>query len=201
MLRFFLWMGRKSSVAQWVIILGFVFGRGILAGIGQSHPALAPLIFPVLAVTLAFLMLTWISSPLFNLVLRFNRFGRLALSRDQRVASNWIGGCFLLAAASFVGFLVDPTALRSFGMVYFGLLLLPLAVTFGRAPGRARRIMAVYTGALVLMGMPILSLIMLDRASPWTNVNLAVKLFEYFVYGAVLSTWISALLRSGNWEE
>jgi tetratricopeptide (TPR) repeat protein len=201
MLRFFLWMGRQSSVAQWVIILGFVFGRGILAGIARSHPALAPFIFPVLGLTLAFLMLTWISSPLFNLLLRFNRFGRLALSRDQRIASNWIGGSFLLAVFSFVAFLVHPTALASFGMVFFGLLLLLLAVTFGRAPGKPRRIMFAYTGALVLMGIPILSLILLDRASPWKNVDLALKLFEYFVYGAVLSTWISALLRSGNWEQ
>jgi tetratricopeptide (TPR) repeat protein len=196
MLRFFLWMGRQSKVAQWVVILGFVFGRSILASVAQAHPALAPFLVPVLALSFAFLMLTWISSPLFNLLLRFNRFGRLALSREQRVASNWIGGCFLLAAVSLVAYLVRPTVLASFGMVYFGLLLLPLAVTFGQAPGRPRRLMAAYTAALVLMGMPVLSLILLDRASPWQNVELASKLFEFFVYGAVLSTWISAFFRS-----
>ena len=64
---------------------------------------------PVLVLSFAFLMLTWISSPLFNLLLRFNRFGRLALSRDQRIASSWIGGCFVLAAVSFVVYLVRPS--------------------------------------------------------------------------------------------
>ena len=91
MLRFFLWMGRQSSVAQWVVLLGFVFGRKILADLARSHPVLGPIILPLLALSFAFLVLTWIASPLFNLLLRLNRFGRLALSRDQRIASSWIG--------------------------------------------------------------------------------------------------------------
>jgi tetratricopeptide (TPR) repeat protein len=196
MLRFFLWMGRQTRVAQWVVILGFVFGRQILASIARANPALAPFLIPILVLSFAFLMLTWISSPLFNLALCFNRFGRLALSREQRIASSWIGGCFLLAAASFVLYLVNASAAAAFGMVYFGLLLLPLAVTFGRPPGQARWLMVAYTGALVLMGLPILSMILLDRSGPWKNVSLAFKLFEYFLYGAILSTWMPALLRS-----
>ena len=151
---------------------------------------------PVLVLSFAFLMLTWISSPLFNLLLRFNRFGRLALSRDQRIASSWIGGCFVLAAMSFVVYLVRPTTRTFLAVAYFGLLLLPLAVTFGRPPGKPRRLMAAYTAVLVGMGLPMLSLIVLDRAAPWTDVALAFKLFEYFVYGAILSTWIPAFLRS-----
>src|SRR5262249_32603614 len=161
MLRFFLWMGRQSTVAQWVVILGFVFGRRILADLARSHPALAPFLFPVLALSFAFLLLTWIASPLFNLLLRLNRFGRLARSRDQRIASSWIGGCFLLAAVCFVSYLVRPAALNSFGMVYFGFLLMPLAVTFGRARGTPRRLMAAYTGVLALLGLPGLSLVLL----------------------------------------
>jgi tetratricopeptide (TPR) repeat protein len=202
MLRFFLWMGRQSMVAQWVVMLGFVFGRGFLASIARTRPALAPFLVPLLVLSFAFLMLTWIASPLFDLLLRFNRFGRLALSREQRIASTWIGGCFGLAVLSFVAYLARPTPLASFGMIFFGLLLFPLAVTFGRAPGKPRWMMAAYTGALALLGLPILSLLLFDRASPWKNVDLAVKLFfEYFVFGAVLSTWFSALIRSGAGDQ
>jgi tetratricopeptide (TPR) repeat protein len=201
MLRFFLWMGRQTRLAQWVVILGFVFGRQILASVARANPALAPFVIPILVLSFAFLMLTWISSPLFNLALRFNRFGRLALSREQRIASSWIGGCFLLAAASFFVYIVNANAVASFGMLYFGLLLLPLAVTFGRPPGRARWVMAAYTGALVLMGLPILSMILLDRAGPWKNIDLALRLFQYFLYGAILSTWMPALLRSSSWAQ
>jgi hypothetical protein len=31
-----------------------------------------------------------------------------------------------------------------------------------------------------LMGLPLISLILFDRASPWKNVDLALNLFEYF---------------------
>ena len=197
MLRFFLWIGRQTRVAQWVVVLGFVFGRQLLASLARSNPALAPFVIPILVLSFAFLMLTWISSPLFNLALHFNRFGRLALSREQRIASSWIGGSFLLAAASFLIYVVRPdNALASFGMVYFGLILLPLAVTFGVPPGRDRWLMMAYTGVLVLMGLPILSLILLDRASPWKNVDLAFNLFQYFLIGAILSTWMPVVLRS-----
>ena len=102
MLRFFLWMGRQSRVAQWVVILGFVFGRKILADLRAVPSGWRRSSCPMLALSFAFLLLTWISSPLFNLLLRFNRFGRLALSREQRIESSWIGGCFLLAALFFV---------------------------------------------------------------------------------------------------
>ncbi len=196
MLYFFLWMGRQSTVAQWVVILGFVFGRGILANIARTHPALGPYIVPVLTLTFAFLLLTWIASPLFNFLLRLNRFGRLALSRDQRIASTWIGVSFLIAAACFATNLVRSSPLSTFGMMYFGFLLLPLAVTFRRPPGKPRYVMAAYTGLISLLAVPILSLALLGDASPWTDVKRAFDLFLYFIYGAVFSTWISAFLGS-----
>jgi tetratricopeptide (TPR) repeat protein len=196
MLRFFLWMGRQSTVAQWVVILGFIFGRKILADLARSHPALEPFIVPILALTFAFLLLTWIASPLFNLLLRLNRFGRLALSRDQRIASSWIGACFLAAVAFFVANLVHPTALTIFGLMYFGFLLMPLAVTFQQAAGKPRWLVAAYTGVVALLGLPILSLGLFGPASPWTDIPRASELFSYFLYGSVFSTWISAFLGS-----
>jgi tetratricopeptide (TPR) repeat protein len=196
MLRFFLWMSRQSRVAQWVVILGFIFGRSALAQLARAYPALAPYIMPVLALSLGFLLLTWIASPLFNFVLRFNRFGRLALSRDQRLASTWIGCCFLLAAGFLLADLIRPTDLTEFAMIYFGLFLLPLTVTFGRPPGRARWPLAIFTAALAALGLPFLSLILLGKASPWKDVKLAQELFyPYFVLGCILCTWLPAVLH------
>ena len=138
MLRFFLWMGRQSHWAQWVVILGFVFGRRILASIARDNPALAPFLMPVLFASFAFLMMTWISSPLFNLALRLNRFGRLALSPQQRLESSWIGGSFLLAAASLVAYLLNGSDASLMGTIFFGLMLLPLAMTFQQPAGTPR---------------------------------------------------------------
>ena len=194
MLRFFLWMGRKGALAQWAVILGFIFGRKALADLARAVPAAAPIVGPLLILTFGFLLMTWISSPLFNALLQFNRFGRLALSRDQRVEANVIGGCFALAAGCFAASLAWPDGAATFGMMYFGLLLPPLAVTFRQPPGRPRRLMAAYTGVLVLLTVPTLSLLFLGAAGPWRDLPRALEFFQYFIYGAILSTWIPALL-------
>jgi hypothetical protein len=37
-------------------------------------------------------VMTWIASPMFNVMLRFNKFGRYALSDDQRKGANLVAG-------------------------------------------------------------------------------------------------------------
>ncbi|MHC5542215.1 tetratricopeptide repeat protein, partial [Singulisphaera rosea] len=200
MLRFFLWMGRQGQTAQWVFVFGFVFGRRLLNGIARDNPKLAPILIPLSALLFAFLILTWLSSPLFNLLLRFNKFGRLALSREQRVESNWIGACFGVAVFCFVAYLIFRAPQASVGMGYFGVLLMPLAVTFQQDEGRPRQIMAACTAVIALLGLPALSLVLLGNASPWKNEPLAISLLGYFFIGAIFSTWIPALtgLRSSS---
>jgi hypothetical protein len=193
MLAFFLWMGRQSSVARWVVILGFMFGRQLLARLARSAPALAPFIISILVLSFAFVLMTWIASPLFNLALRFNRFGRLALSREQTVESNWIGICFFLAAALFVLNLATGNELAFEGMAYFGILLFPLAVTFQLDAGRPRMIGMAYTAAVALAGATDLALDILRGGGPEVS-GVQASLFLLFVVGSVLSTWLGGLL-------
>jgi peptidoglycan/LPS O-acetylase OafA/YrhL len=78
--------------------------------------------------------------------------------------------------------------------------LLPLAVTFSRASGNPRRLMMAYTAVVALLGLPVMSLLLLGRASPWKDQELAYQLVTYFVLAAVGSTWLSAVLRSRELE-
>ena len=194
MLGFFLWMGRQSSVAQWAVILGFVFGRQLLAGVAKSTPALAPFITPILVLSFAFLLMTWTSSPLFNITLRFNRFGRLALSREQKIQSNWIGACFFLAAALFAIYLASGNDLAFLGMAYFGFLLFPMAVTFQLPTGRPRLLAAAYTSAVALVGATALGWLVFGPEVPLRGAVTSVSLFQLFFWGSVLSTWLGGLL-------
>ena len=56
--------------------------------------------------------------------------------------------------------------------------------------------MAAYTAVVALLGLPVMSLLLLGRASPWKDEDLAFQLVPYFVLGAVVSTWMSAVFRS-----
>lgn len=193
MLGYFLWMGRQGARAQWAVILGFVFGRSILAEVAKSAPALKPFIYPILFVSFAFLLMTWISSPLFNLALRFNRFGRMALSREQRVESNWIGGCFLLAVASLCVRLATGDFLAFLGTGYFGLMVLPLAMTFQQRAGRPRLLAGAYTAAVALVGALTIYAFLTDPGRPAFGLADGFQLMQVFLLGTMFSTWIPAL--------
>ena len=124
MLRYFLFMSRLSGRAQWTFIIGAYLINRMLRGLARSNPQWAPWIMPVLVAYIAFVVLTWISQPLFNLLLRLNRYGRHALSDDQRRGANLVGILFFLALVCLLAWLWGGAAagLAFFGLIYFGLL-------------------------------------------------------------------------------
>lgn len=200
MLRYFLWMSRLKPGTQWAIILGGYFGNRLLGQLSKDSPELAPWLLPFRIVYVAFVLLTWTADPLFNLLLRLNRFGRLVLSREQVIASNWIGGCLLLALLALAGGAATgfpgPLLMASF---VFGFLVLPLAGTFNCSKGWPRTAMALYTTGMAAVG--IVALLMLlggaavgDGAKPARSG--AVGLFTLFFIAALASSWVANILIS-----
>jgi tetratricopeptide (TPR) repeat protein len=196
MLGFFLWMGRQTVIVQWVVILGIVFGQQILDQLSKMNPALQPFFVPIIALSFAFVLMTWISSPLFNLTLRFNRFGRLALTSDEKLASTLIGTSFFLALGCFGIFVVTPRTGAFWAMVYFGLMLFPLSVTFRQPIGKPRLLAATYTGVVAMLGALALTLFFLDKAT-LANFN-SFSILRAFLWGSVLSTWLGSFLATGR---
>ncbi len=92
--RFYVTLSRLNSSAA----LGLIFGAWILVQVltrvvGPAVPVLQPFIFPIVALYVFFVVLTWIANPLFNSFLRFHPFGQHLLDRSQRWASNLIAPC------------------------------------------------------------------------------------------------------------
>jgi tetratricopeptide (TPR) repeat protein len=182
-LRYFLWMSRLSGGAQWGIILAGYFGYRFLAEFARGNPEWAPWIVPVLIAYVIFALMTWIASPLFNLLLRLDRHGRYALSRDQIVASNWIGGLLLAALACVAVWLVTRMAIALWGAGYFAILLLPTSAAFHSAPGWPRRVMAAYAGALALAGALFFLMVLGEEPA-------AEALLTIFLWGSLLSGFV-----------
>jgi tetratricopeptide (TPR) repeat protein len=196
MLRFFLWMGRQSRFVLVAIVLGLLFGPNILAAIANSAPEYKPFLMPVIWLAVGFVLMTWISGPLFNLLLQLNKFGRMALSVEQRIESFLVGGCFCLAASAFVANLIHWTVFAEVAMIYFGLMTLPLVVIFRVPAGRPRWLMVGATCVIALLGVPVwVWLILGNAASRLVSIDRAAELFGYFKIGAMLSTWLPTALR------
>jgi tetratricopeptide (TPR) repeat protein len=98
-LRYFLFMSRLKGRAQWLIIVGAYLGYQAIKAVSNSNPNLTPYLRPILWGYIAFAVSTWLAIPLFNLILRTSRFGRLVLSRRETIAANCLGVSLLLPAA------------------------------------------------------------------------------------------------------
>jgi tetratricopeptide (TPR) repeat protein len=199
MLRYFLWMSRFSSRAQWGIILVAFVGNRILATIAQTNPQLAPWVLPLRIIYVVFALLTWTADPLFNLILRLNRFGRLALSSEQIVATNWIGSCIFLGLLALAGAIIsDFAGPYVVAAAVFGFLVLPLAGTFKCSPGWPRKWMAAYTGAMAAAGM--LAVFFLFAAGPQQGGadremnGGSLLLVGLFFLGVIGSPWVANIL-------
>lgn len=211
LLGFFLWLSRFSPKVQLALMLGLVFGRGLLANLLQAVPVLEPIAVPLSIAYLLFVWMTWTASSLFNLVLRLDPFGRLVLNASERLESTLVGVCLVLCIA------VESTAFLFHrdlvylpfrtGLLYLGLML-PLVATF-RQEGDRKKMFAAYTGGVTFC---VLVATFLSLSFCWQVTGLgedskltperiaglkslaasALQWFEYSTWGIVLSTWIGA---------
>jgi Tfp pilus assembly protein PilF len=151
MLGFFLWMGRLSPATQWTVIVGLFVLQRALGAAAQNEPQLQPFALPALCALFGFALLSWLAKPLFNLLLRLNRFGRLALTREEIRQSNWIAGLIALGLAMIPIAVLDDdlTGLAALlTALTCTLLLVPLCGIFRLPVGWRRNLMRLYTGMM-----------------------------------------------------
>jgi len=150
MLTYFLWMSSLAGRYQWGIVIGTYFGSRFLAQAAISHPEFKWFWWLVLGGCYGFVYLTWTAHPMFNLLLRLDRFGRHALSAEQRIASNWFGPFFAAAFAAMLWFLITDTDPAFFTMFYLAALSICVAATFIRS-GKHRFTLGLVSAALAVI--------------------------------------------------
>ena len=178
MLRGALWMSTLTPRARWGVLLGGYFVSRITG---------------LMILWLLFVLLTWIAAPFFNLLLRLDRFGRLALSREQIVESNWIGAVLLVTVLSIVGYVVSKQEAAAVSAIVFGLLLMPVAGVFRAPLGWPRTAMSVYAGLTALLGVTSVFAVSLD---PDFKDDPRGLILVMFVLLAILSGWVANSLAT-----
>ena len=151
MLRWFLWMSSLGRRWQWVFILVLFFSTRIIRNLAQDNPNLGPILWPMWGILIGFSLMTWIADPLFNLMLRMNRYGRHILNRDQIRGANAIGICILAAVAFLAYGLIENQFVFLLMALVTGVYLLVVAGYFKVPPGKHRALMGA--GALFLAGV------------------------------------------------
>ena len=186
MLRYFLFMSRMSQQVQWGIVIGGYVGSRLLSGAAAANPAIAPFVLPVTLAYVVFALLTWLAGPAFNLMLRIDRFGRYALSRDQRVASNWFGLCLVTAIGLAVAWGVTWDTRYALAAIVAGLLSIPVTSVFRLGAGWPRWTMAATAGALAAVGGTFIALLFTGGPLADAYARTVEQTFFYGVLGANL---------------
>ena len=135
-----------------------------------------------------FALSTWVIEPLTNLLLRFNRYGRYLLDKEQKLSSTLTGLSVLIGTASACAWIITDEE-RWIAPGLFGLLMMvPLASMFRKdRNGRNARVIAAI--ALAVLGSA--GSVMALGSGEAFNIPIAV-----FAVCAILYQWIVALLPS-----
>ncbi len=152
-LNYFLWMSRRGKQARYAVLIGLYVLPRLLRAYAVSHPALAPFAAAVFGLYIVFAFLTWTARPLFNVLLRLDPIGRYALSRQQIIASNWVGSSFLLTLLTAAAGLILQQSEAGYGLAAgYAFLTAIIAAAFSGSSLAARRVigsLAVLVGLLL----------------------------------------------------
>ena len=210
MLGYFLWMARLPPNVRIGLVMGAFLGNIVIQEVAKNSPRLAPVLWPLLYAYFAFVLMSWLSYPMFNLLLRFDKFGRHALSADQRRGANVLAICvviFLLAAARSLvartGWL-GITPPRQLELIDYctqmcALLALPASAIYICDVGWPRHTMTAITGVLAAAVVVFAGVISVppDAVPALIRVLIALMMLGIFI-GMLASQFAANYLMSAT---
>jgi len=181
------WIGNLKGKLQWAVILGFYFGSKILRMIASENQALEPFITPIIILYSLFALSTWIITPLSNLFLRLNVYGRYALTEEEIKSSNLVGLSFAIGVLGTICYLFNPDFL--FAMIgFFGVtMMIPLSSIFNPTKKNSKNILITYTIILALTG---LTSIILQAMNGEAGIIPIIYIFGIIGYGWIANAFI-----------
>ncbi len=182
-LKYAFWISNFKGKAQWAIILGLYFGVKFLGKVSENNETLAVFLNPIIYLYIAFAISTWIITPLSNLFLRLNVYGRYALTDDEIKASNLVGIAFLVGASGFLAYLLAGDFLYCIIGIFGIGMMIPLSSMLTPEKKRSKNILAAYSVALAITG---LAAIFTQLSSGEVTV-----FFPIFTFGVVAYQWIA----------
>jgi tetratricopeptide (TPR) repeat protein len=120
-----LWLGKMKGNNQWGFIIGGYIVYRVLVTLAEKNEALQIFLIPVIVFIALFFISTWIFSPLMNLYLLSNPFGKLTLDGDQKQSARLVGISLLISLAAIVVyfFLYQNDGLLTLSLFAFAMMI------------------------------------------------------------------------------
>ncbi|HEY9046275.1 MAG TPA: tetratricopeptide repeat protein [Ohtaekwangia sp.] len=185
-LKYAFWISNFKSGGQWAVIFGLYFGVRLLRGVAASNETLGYILYPVIYLYTAFALSTWVITPLSNLFLRLNVYGRYALTDEETTSSNFVGISFLLGIIGFIAYLFTGNFLFAMLGIYGVAMMIPLSSMYNPVAKNKQTILMAYTGAMALAGV---------GAMYWyASTGEIGTLATVFFFGIIAYQWIANAL-------
>ena len=190
-LKYSFWIGNLTQKNQWVTIIGIYIIFRVIRYIADASENLQPVLYPLLGILALMAFSTWVITPISNLFLRFNKFGRHLLSKKEILSSNFVAGSVLVFAIGLMGYFLQVEE-KYLALAVFGFsMMIPLSTMF--LPSKYKNALLIYTVILFLVGMAALVEIFTR------GENFSVYVPIYF-FGLIAFQWVAnfILIKQGN---
>ncbi len=150
-LQYSFWMNNLTAKYQWGVIIGFYVVSRVINLIAKTNETLQPFLTPLLIVLAIIAFSTWIFTPISNLFLRLNPYGKYLLDKEERLSSNFVGLSVIICIIGFLlYFMMGYMACLSIAAFGFAMMI-PLGSMFSRE--KQKKTLIIYTIAMSIVGI------------------------------------------------
>jgi tetratricopeptide (TPR) repeat protein len=150
-LKYSFWMSNLTAKYQWAVIIGFYLVSRALKTFASNNDALEPYLVPLTIALALIAFSTWVITPISNLFLRFNKYGKVLLGKKEKMSSNFVAvsmGIFLAGLVLF--FALSDEKMLTIAVFGFAMML-PLGTMF--SPSRNKYGLLIYAIGLAAVGL------------------------------------------------
>ncbi|MEM6688533.1 MAG: tetratricopeptide repeat protein [Planctomycetota bacterium] len=98
--RYYQWISEFNSKLGFIIIIGFYVVSRSVGALGQAFEAIQPYTTAIVLLYGIAAIATWLAWPILQAMMRFDRFGKHLLSREEKWKSSMVAGVLILGAVA-----------------------------------------------------------------------------------------------------
>ena len=165
---------KLSEKGSWTFIIGAYVVYRILGKTAENNPELAPFIYPIVYFILFLFISSWVMTPLMNLYLLMNQYGRLLLDKDDKTMARLVGVAAGSSLVFLAGYLITNIELFSLVALVCFISMIPLGTFLNPVKEKNRKITKAFA-----IGIPVLGLIGIFSGVIMVYFGALILLFVY----------------------
>lgn len=152
-LRYSFWIGNLKGKMQWAFVIGFYVLFRLVNYLADTNVTYQPILIPILIIMFLFAFSSWFISPLHDLFLFLNPYGKYSLSKREKTIARLVG---ILLTTGVLAFIINIFVKNDslLGIAGFSLIMLiPVGSMYNGSSEKSHRILTIYTLVAALIGL------------------------------------------------